>query len=208
MQAAHFVLRFPPRVPGNSHIGITGSLPQLGLWHNPVQLNKVGNGWRAIILLPQGQPFQFKFVIVDGAGAITRWEHGENRAHVGVMDNHPIQSTWAKSLGERIVDGVQGGVAGGVAGGAAGLALTAAAPFIVSLTPIAVPALLTVKVGTFLAGVAGTCSGAAAGVRAANPLLEGLQEGALAGAAVAAAPVVQAVAPASAVRALGTGLHR
>ncbi|KAL6854389.1 hypothetical protein ACP4OV_019292 [Aristida adscensionis] len=61
------------------HVGIVGSLKELGSWKNPVELEWTPNGWVCQLELPGETLVEFKFVIFLKGGNEKTWEDGNNR---------------------------------------------------------------------------------------------------------------------------------
>ncbi|ANC31012.1 carbohydrate-binding module family 20 domain-containing protein [Isoptericola dokdonensis] len=78
-------------------VRLVGSLPELGSW-SPQHGVRLGAGsypvWTATVDLPAGASFEYKFVKVDGSGAVV-WENGSNRTATVAPDGTLVlDDTW------------------------------------------------------------------------------------------------------------------
>ncbi|KAK3139710.1 hypothetical protein QOZ80_5AG0388410 [Eleusine coracana subsp. coracana] len=72
------------------HVGIIGSIKELGSWKNQVEMEWTPNGWVCQLEIPGEQVLEFKFVIFLKGGKEKIWEDGDNRVvdvpKVGIFD--------------------------------------------------------------------------------------------------------------------------
>ncbi|KAJ4818910.1 hypothetical protein LUZ62_031476 [Rhynchospora pubera] len=61
------------------HVGIVGSIEELGLWKEPVELDWTPNGWFCELELPRGASIEYKFVIFQKGQKHRKWEDGGDR---------------------------------------------------------------------------------------------------------------------------------
>ena len=96
--ATHY-LEVEAALPTAERLAIVGSSVGLGEWTKPQSMTYLGN-YRWGVALRECAYAEYKFVVVDGDGALLRWEQGENRT---LHETTSLQMTF----GLRLRDNVQ-----------------------------------------------------------------------------------------------------
>ena len=99
MAGATHYLEVEAALPTAERLAIVGSSVGLGEWTKPQPMTYLGN-YRWGVALRECAYAEYKFVVVDGDGALLRWEQGENRT---LHETTSLQMTF----GLRLRDNVQ-----------------------------------------------------------------------------------------------------
>ncbi|KAI8470726.1 MAG: hypothetical protein J3K34DRAFT_521144 [Monoraphidium minutum] len=81
--AVAVVFRVHYAVPAGARLHVTGDAAALGAWQPSAAVamaREEGDTWAAAVALPAGCQLEYKYVVLDAAGAPARWQEGPNMA--------------------------------------------------------------------------------------------------------------------------------